>query len=419
MPKPAPPNERLAISVGKKRLPSVVMATSNYKRVSRKRACRICGKPDWCSYTPDEKISFCARINTGAERVSRTGWGVFYHEKSLFLIEPFPYPRRPPPKKTELAPLEIRDFAYRKLIELAPASRSKEIIDGEKGLRARKIFDFENYGSLPQKQAERASLAKEIRRLVNLKFPDYVRQQKSGIIGLPGFWLNKNGNARLWLEKDYSCPMMLIPYRSSEGFVQACQIRFMCRKLAGDSVRYIWLSTPEKSGGLSCGSPLHFASYDAFSPDKPILITEGALKSETVKLFINDFDVLACAGITNSHKEIVEAARLRNIYIAFDSDYYENLHVARAFTRLIGLIITSTKAGFHDRIKVLTWDREINGIDDALLQKASITEKSPFEWYKSLSEICQTEVAQILSKFLRKETSTCSISDYNLFFSRI
>lgn len=373
------------------------MASSSYKRVNRKRDCRICGKPDWCSYTPDEKISFCARVTIGADRVSRTGWGVFYHETPVFPFEGLPLPRRAPPKKAELAPLEIRDFAYRKLIELAPATASKEIIDGEKGLCARKILDFENYGALPQKQAERARLAKEIRRLVNLKFPDYVRRHKSGIIGLPGFWINKNGNAQLWLEKDYSCPMMLIPYRSSEGFIQACQIRFMCRKLAGNAARYVWLSTPEKSGGLSCGSPLHFASYSVFSsPHKPILITEGALKSETVKLFMNDFDVLACAGITNSHNEIVEATRLRNIFIAFDADYYENFHVARAFARLLGLLITSTTAEFHDRIKVFTWNRKIKGIDDALLQNALITEQSPYEWYKSLSKICQTEIKQLV-----------------------
>lgn len=105
------------------------MASPNYKRVSRKRLCRICNKSDWCSYTQDEKISFCARVIEGSTRVSRTGWGVFYHEKSLFPLESFPFPRRAPPKKVELAPLEIRDFAYRKLIELASATSSKEIIE--------------------------------------------------------------------------------------------------------------------------------------------------------------------------------------------------------------------------------------------------------------------------------------------------
>jgi hypothetical protein len=378
------------------------MASPNYKRVSRKRLCRICNKSDWCSYTQDEKISFCARVIEGSTRVSRTGWGVFYHEKSLFPLESFPFPRRPPPKKAELAPLEIRDFAYRKLIELAPAMSSKEIIEGPKGLRARKILDFENYGALPQTQSERRDLAREIRRLVNLKFADYVRRQKSAIIGLPGFWLDKSGKVQLWQEKDYSRPMMLIPYRSSNGLIQACQIRFMCWNLVNDAVRYVWLSAPEKSGGLSCGSPLHFASYSAFCPPfKPILITEGALKSETVKLFMKDYDVLASAGITASHSEIVVATPLREIFIAFDSDYYENFHVARALARLMNMIIASTKTRLQNRIKVLTWNRKIKGIDEALLQNIAITPQSPFEWYKSLSKKCQIEVAQFLPNQFR------------------
>jgi len=70
------------------------------------------------------------------------------------------------------------------------------------------ILDFENYGSLPHTRNERRSLAKEIRRLVNQKFPDFVRKQKSCLRGIPGFWLDKCGNGQVWLERDYSCPMM-------------------------------------------------------------------------------------------------------------------------------------------------------------------------------------------------------------------
>ncbi len=374
------------------------MASPNYKRVSRQRLCRICGKPDWCSYTRDEKISFCARVIEGSTRVSRTGWGVFYHEKSFFPLESFPFPRRPPPKKEESAPLEVRDFAYRKLIELAPAMNSKEIIDGEKGLRARKILDFENYGALPQTSATRRDLAREIRRLINQKFPDFVRQQKSGLSGLPGFWLDKNGKARLWLDKDYSCPMRLIPYRAANGLIQACQVRFMCRKLAKDSIRYVWLSTPETSGGLSCGSPLHFASYNAHSYNKPILVTEGALKAETARIFNVGYDVLASAGVTCSHEEIVTTARFRPLFIGFDADYHENIYVARAFAPLLGsLFADSAKLKIQPRVKILTWKAEFKGIDDALLRNIPIIPKSPIEWLKSLSEASRREAVRVLS----------------------
>ena len=375
------------------------MASSDYKRVNRKRFCRICGKPDWCSYTPDEKTSFCARVTQSADRVSRTGWGVFYHEKSLFPIEPFPFPRRPPPKQAELAPLEIRNFAYRKLIELAPAINSKEIIDGEKGLRARKILDFENYGSLPKTSDERRTLAKEIRASINREFPDYVRRQKSAIKGLPGFWLDENGRAQLWSEKNYSCPMMLIPYCDAKGSVRACQIRFMCRRAATfGGVRYVWLSTPDKTKeSVGCGSPLHFAAYGENSFNKPVLITEGALKAETARIFRRDCDILGSAGVTCSHDEIIAAARFRPLLVAFDADYYENPHVARTLARLLDHLLTdAARLKFEPRVKILTWKSDIKGIDDALLRNASITPKSPREWFKYLSGDCQREAADVL-----------------------
>lgn len=374
------------------------MGSSDYRRVSRKRACRICGKTDWCSYTPDEKISFCAREIVNSDRLSRTGWGVFYHEKTLFPnhVEPPFAPRRLPPQpKPELAPIKIRDFVYRKLLALAPATDSSEITEGEKGLRARKILDFENYGALPQKQAERRELAKQIRQSINREFPDFVRRQKSAVAGLPGFWLDKSGKIQLWTEKDYSCPMMLIPYRDAGGFVQACQIRFMCRA-ATEGVRYVWLSAPEKSGGLSCGSPLHFAAYNFHTFNKPLLITEGALKAETARLFKAEHDVLASSGVSCSHKEIVAAARFRALFIAFDADYYENIHVARAFARLLNsLFADSIKRNLHPQMKILTWSPKHKGIDDALLQHISIVPKSPLEWFESLSAACQHEIVSM------------------------
>lgn len=357
----------------------------NYKRVSKKRKCLICGKPDWCSYTQDAKISFCARIAAGADRVSRTGWGVFYHGKSLFSEEPLPFPNKPPPKKAELAPIEIRDFVYRKLIALSPASRSDEIINGPKGLRSRKIFDFENYGSLPRTQSERNDFAKQIRQALNRNFPLYTRQQKAGLAGLPGFWIDKNGNSRLWMDKDYRNPMLLIPYRENTGLIQACQIRFF-GQFSKDSVRYLWLSTPQKSGGISTGTPLHFVSYQESNFQKPVLITEGALKGETVRRLRNDFDIIANSGVSCSHQEIVEKCRFRTVFLAFDNDYFENIYVAQAIFKLIQkLIIDAQKFKFSRQISILTWKSHYKGIDNALLGGSSILVLSLYDWFKNLS----------------------------------
>ncbi|MBA2378189.1 MAG: hypothetical protein H0V76_01285 [Blastocatellia bacterium] len=64
------------------------MAGTGYKRVSKKNLCGICGKPDWCSTTFAENISFCARTTANADRVSRYGWGVYYDQNSAFDFRP-------------------------------------------------------------------------------------------------------------------------------------------------------------------------------------------------------------------------------------------------------------------------------------------------------------------------------------------
>lgn len=375
------------------------MSHSDYQRVNRKRVCLICGKPDWCSFTPDEKISFCARINQNADRISRTGWGVFYHEKPFSAVKILLYPDKSLSKKPELAPIEIRDFAYRTLIKLAPATNSKEITEGSKGLRERKILDFENYGSLPPVRTERTSLARKIRLLINRNFPDYVLKQKTGINRVPGFWLDKTGKTQLGQDRDYFYPLMLIPYRDENGLIGACQIRFM-GDLRTTTVRYVWLSIPDKSNGLSSGSPLHYAGYNRTPPSKSFLITEGGLKAETVKIFMPDLNVIAVGGVNTSHDQIISATRYYPILLGFDNDYKSKKQVARAIAALIfARFLDSLKFEYEFDLKILTWHNDLKGIDDALLQDAEICQITPPEWFESLSNNSRNEVERILADY--------------------
>jgi hypothetical protein len=364
---------------------------SNYKRVSRKRTCLICGKPDWCSYTPDGRVSFCARISNGADRVSRTGWGVFYHEQSLFGNSPIPFPSKPPTQKVEFAPIKIRDFAYRKLIELSPATQSQTIIDGPKGLQARKILDFHNYGFLPTKHNERNRLAKIIRCAINQKFPEFVKNRQSALSGLPGFWIDKHGNSRLWLENDCNNPMLVIPYCDEDGLIQACQIRFF-GNINNRSPRYVWLSTPEKSSGVGSGSPLHFVSYSNAISQKPLIITEGALKAATTHFFKPQYNVLANAGVTCSHSNLIEAAKFRPILFAFDVDYFENYFVAFSLAKLIHKLTLRSPKIPNNKISILTWNPKYRGIDDALLNLISLDSINVREWFLSLSHDFQSKI---------------------------
>lgn len=48
---------------------------SEWKRVTRKHPCPICGKPDWCCYTADESVVLCMRVqNDHPSRGDAGGW---------------------------------------------------------------------------------------------------------------------------------------------------------------------------------------------------------------------------------------------------------------------------------------------------------------------------------------------------------
>ena len=90
-------------------------------RVSQSRPCPVCGKPDWCVFVRDESLSVCMRVADGARKINRHGGAIFIHddwpeEKAIDVRAVADLPQSP------IAPVELRDFVYGKLIELSPAT---------------------------------------------------------------------------------------------------------------------------------------------------------------------------------------------------------------------------------------------------------------------------------------------------------
>lgn len=123
-------------------------------RVNRRHPCRICGKPDWCSYTTENmQISICMRIKTGARKINAQGGAIFIHGDgsvpSRIIVNPV---------KAPLAPIEIRDTLYSQLINVSPATHFRRLfITGENGLLTRGLNKrhLGNYGGLPAEWRER------------------------------------------------------------------------------------------------------------------------------------------------------------------------------------------------------------------------------------------------------------------------
>ncbi len=179
---------------------AMLSSTSNvFCRVNRRRRCWICGKPDWCSYVRDESLSICMRVSDGARKINHQGGAIFIHndwreDRPIDVRVVTAIPQAP------IAPVEIRDFVYGKLIDLSPATLyPSALIAGEKGLLARGLNEcfFGNYGGLPAGSRERDRIARLLLQEIKDRFPS-----AGSLLGIPGFWEDREG-VHLWKPKDY------------------------------------------------------------------------------------------------------------------------------------------------------------------------------------------------------------------------
>ena len=372
------------------------MTGTGYRRVTKKRPCGICGKPDWCSTTATEAISFCARTTLNADRISRYGWGVYYNgdSRSGFDFSLERNSRRSTGRKRikiskSIAPSAVIDTVYRKLIELYPASSNYEIVNGRGGLFERGIQDLNLYGSLPRLVNERRVL---VERLAEALTKEGIRCLE----GVPGFWGDAGGRWRLWSEQDSFDELMLIPFIGPDELIRACQIRFM-RYIPNKSGRYDWLSSSKEKDGCGPGAPLHHAAPSLRSK-RSVLVTEGALKAATAQRFLPDKYVVGNSGVATSHHEIVATARGKALDIAFDNDSFTNPHVARALSALVQLRVSDQASfGYNEDIRIVTWDKRIKGLDDALLTRVPLEYLTLAEWLKYLAPECLEQANHQLS----------------------
>lgn len=369
-------------------LPQQSNQKNGFYRVTKHRLCRICRKPDWCGYTTDEQTSICMRLSNGSKGISRNGGNIFHHNRLFLVANPRPNRLQAPPP-IEIAPIEIRNAVYQELIRSSPALKYySQLIDGPSELLSRGLreSDTQNYGALPRTHKERASLAETLNKFLKARFPEYARRStQAAIIGVPGFWQDEYGKLQLWSPRDYRMPLLVIPYRDDQGRSQACQLRLHRNDLCTGEKKYRWLACPFPFRGASSGTPIHFTFKQVdLPPGQTVIITEGALKAETLVSLRPKARVIATSGVSCSHAEIIEAARDYNALIAFDADYKTNPAVARQLARLIAAREQDIAArNLRTTTRIVTWQR-YKGIDDAVLANVPLETMTILEWISTL-----------------------------------
>jgi hypothetical protein len=185
-------------------------------------------------------------------------------------------------------------------------------------------------------------------------------------------------------------------YRDDQGRIQACQLRLHRNDLPTGEKKYRWLACPFESRGTSSGTPIHFTfKSGTLPPGQTVIITEGALKAQTLVSLRPRARVIATSGVSCSHAEIIEAARSYNSLIAFDADYKTNPSVARQLARLIAAREQDIAAhNLRTSTRIVTWQK-YKGIDDAVLANISLETISILQWISTLDGRPLQEVLRV------------------------
>ncbi len=321
-------------------------------RVSRKRPCSICGKPDFCGISHDGVIAFCTRISSGSFKTARNG---AYMHRLIESTTPFQRPQpQPAPiiQETPRASVEHVDGIYSMLLRSHLVLSEKDKADlMMRGLDAATVRR-NGYVSTPS-----AIYAKH----VALALSHY------DLRGVPGFFVECGEPRMVWMDEG-----IIIPVRNQNMRIVALMYRRANFDKAEGFGKYIWISSGEdregkpRKDGTPSGAPCHWANSHMMTDAREVTLTEGALKAD-VAAHLMRAPVIGNAPTCFGEHFAVNLKRdfpkLKTVFVAFDMDWIKNSHVNGALFRLTSQL---DQAGFDVRVR--TWSSELGkGLDDFLL----------------------------------------------------
>ncbi|MEW6571460.1 MAG: phage/plasmid primase, P4 family [Nitrospirota bacterium] len=316
-----------------------------FREVSQKNPCPICGKPDWCSFSKDGAIVCCRRVDNGQGKYktdkSGNDYWVYLMKGSHPKLDTFDLDIAPKPCCADSNALHKVYSALLNELHLEPSHKDNIL---NRGL-SDEVIQQGQYRSLPQRA--RSKIARKL-----------VERFGEEIAYIPGFIQKEGGNGRYWTLA--GCSGLLIPVRDAQHRIIALKIRADEDK--DDFPKYTYFSS-SKFGGASSGSPIHVPLFNGSAPEI-VRLTEGELKAD-VTTFLTHILTISVPGasIWKPAIPILKSLDAKIILLAFDADYRENPHVARA---LLNTYRTLQEEGFV--VEVEAWGLEQGkGIDDVLL----------------------------------------------------
>ncbi len=306
--------------------------TRKWIRVTKNNLCPVCGKPDWCVISRNEKVVICARIENDKPAGNKgAGWIHTFNSSTPLL----PLKPKQPERESQKAVPDVLHNAYSALLVELKLSEVHRANLQQRGLTDTEI-DSLNYRTLPAKG--------------RLELVNGLRAKNVKLAGVPGFYLVA-GEPRL------AGPVgIVIPVRNIGGRITGLQIR--CDNV--DTGCYKWLSSRGYNAGCSPGVSVHVAGPVSTSGE--VWITEGAIKADIAALKLGRV-VLAVPGVGNWSGviPIVRELAPARVISAFDMDKSSNSAVKLHSDALMTCLIK-----FGVRTFEADWDTHFKGLDNLL-----------------------------------------------------
>jgi hypothetical protein len=339
------PAQREAVQEIKLMLPeNGPVRNDRWRRVTSQDPCRVCGKTDYCTVSPDGQIALCRRVEAGAWKTKTDRAGATYFLHKLGPAESPPSCPTEPPQPgagLEQADPDTLHKVYSALLAALPLTNAHRDALGQRGLHDDAI-NTRGYGSLPVRGRGRvASTLRERFGDAVLRVPGFITREREG-----RRYLTLAGNAGL-----------IVPVRDTGGRVVALLTR---KDEDGKGPKYTYLSS-SKFGGPGPGSPVH-VPLGVTAPAAVVRVTEGVLKAD-VAFAISGVPTIGIPGVNNWRSALPALRDLGAVAarLALDADAADNPAVARALAAVAAGLRADSRTIEHER-----WPAGHKGIDDAL-----------------------------------------------------
>ena len=242
-----------------------------------------------------------------------------------------------------LASLKQRNAAYLSLIVFSGLRDEHKAALARRGIPE---FAMDRYSSTPLPGTE-------------IELCRRIMSDGTSLDGVPGFFRLRSGEWTIVRQKNG----IMIPVTDEHSNVEGIQVRL------DDATerKYRWLS----SSGFDYGTGAKAACHIAGEASETMLLTEGALKADII-YGLSGRSVIAVPGVNalSNLEECIDrlqqSAGLKEVWVCYDMDMYENEHVRRANARLYAMLCAK-----GIKARNYKWDPRFKGLDDFLYARRS------------------------------------------------